>query len=329
MELALPFLTQCDDVECIMPEQKITVQSSDAGERIDIFLAEKTGITRSQIQKFIRDGAVSVNGISVSRNYRLKVNDSMVFSPAEKEEEALIPEPIPVEILYQDEHVIVVNKPAGMVVYPAAGHSRSTLMNALAYHCGKFAAVGGPLRPGVVHRLDKDTSGVMVIALSDSAYYDLASQFRDRTINRRYRALVHGDLKEEEGEISLRIGRSSSDRKKMSTRAKTGKEAHTKWRVLKRFGSSTLIEVKLGTGRTHQIRVHFASIGHPVLGDRTYGKKIEIEIEKKKKKKIFFPRQMLHAELLGFTHPATGKYMEFSSPLPEDIAERLEELSQS
>ncbi len=195
-----------------------------------------------------------------------------------REEEGLIPEPIPVEILYKNGHVIVVNKPPGMVVYPAAGHSRGTLMNALAYHCENLAAVGGPLRPGVVHRLDKDTSGVMVMALSDRAYYDLTSQFKERTINRRYKALIYGNLKEDEGEISLRIGRSSSDRKKMSTRGKTGKEAHTRWKVLKRFGSSTLIEVKLGTGRTHQIRVHFASIGHPVLGDGTYGKKVELDV---------------------------------------------------
>jgi len=310
-----------------MPVQNIVVQSSEAGERIDTFLAEKTGITRSQVQKFIVNGAVFVNEMSVSRNYRLKMNDAIIFSVTDKEEEGLIPESVPVEILYKDEHLIVVNKPAGMVVYPAAGHSCGTLMNALAYHCGKLAAVGGPLRPGVVHRLDKDTSGVMVIALSDRAYYDLTSQFRERTINRRYKALIYGNLKEDEGEICLRIGRSPSDRKKMSTRGKTGKEARTRWKILKRFGSSTLIEVKLGTGRTHQIRVHFASIGHPVLGDRTYGKKVELEVSGRKK--ISFPRQMLHAELLGFIHPATGEHLEFSSPLPEDMAQKVEEMSRS
>jgi 23S rRNA pseudouridine1911/1915/1917 synthase len=308
-----------------MPVQDIVVQSSEEGERIDTFLAKKTGITRSQTQKFITNGAVSVNGAIVSRNYRLKMNDAIALCVAEKVEEGLVPEPIPVEILYKDEHVIVANKPAGMVVYPAAGHSRGTLMNALAYYCENLAAIGGPLRPGVVHRLDKDTSGVMVIALNDRSYYALTSQFRERTINRMYKALIYGNLKEDEGEISLRIGRSSSDRKKMSTRGKSGKEAHTRWKVLKRLGGSTLIEVKLGTGRTHQIRVHFASIGHPVLGDRTYGKKIEIT----KKKKIFFPRQMLHAESLGFIHPATGEYLEFTSPLPEDMAQKVEELGGS
>jgi len=309
-----------------MPVQNILVQSSDIGERIDTFLAKKTGITRSQIQKFIVSGAVSVNEMSVSRNYRLRMNDKIDFSVADKEEEGLIPEPIPVEILYKDEHVVVVNKPAGMVVYPAAGHSRGTLMNALAYYCTNLAAIGGPLRPGVVHRLDKDTSGVMVVALSDRDYYALASQFRERTINRRYKALIYGSLKENEGEISLRIGRSPSDRKKMSTRGRRGKEARTRWKVLKRFISSTLIEVKLGTGRTHQIRVHFASIGHPVLGDKTYGKKTELGITARGK--ISFPRQMLHAELLGFIHPATGRYLEFTSPLPEDMTRKIKELEQ-
>jgi len=324
--LALPFLTPYDDVKCIMPVQNIVVQSSDVGERIDTFLAKKTGITRSQVQKYIMSGAVFVNEMSVSRNYRLKMNDEITFSVAEEEGEGLMSEPIPVDVLYKDEYVIVVNKPAGMVVYPAAGHSRGTLMNALAYHCANLAAIGGPLRPGVVHRLDKDTSGVMVVALSDRAYYELVSQFTERTINRRYKALVYGSLKEDEGEISLRIGRSPSDRKKMSTRAKKGREARTRWKVLKRFVSSTLIEVQLGTGRTHQIRVHFASIGHPVLGDRTYGKKTELGMSGRGK--ISFPRQMLHAELLGFIHPATGQYLEFTSPLPEDMAQKIKELQE-
>ena len=174
-------------------------------------------------------------------------------------------------------------------------------MNALAFHCRKLAATGGPLRPGVVHRLDKDTSGVMVVALNDKAYYHLTEQFRQRTINRKYIALVYGNFIQNEGEIALKIGRSATDRKKMSTRVKTGREAVTNWKVMKRFHNAALIQAKLGTGRTHQIRVHFASIGHPVLGDRTYGKKTEVE--KKGGGMIRFPRQMLHAEVLGFIHP--------------------------
>ncbi len=242
-----------------------------------------------------------------------------------KNDEGLIPENIPINILYKDDALIVVDKPAGMVVYPAAGHSQGTLMNALAFHCSKLAATGGPLRPGVVHRLDKDTSGVMVVALNDKAYYHLTEQFKQRTINRRYSALVYGNFVQDEGEIALMIGRSATDRKKMSTRVKTGREAVTKWKVLKRFHNATLIQAKLGTGRTHQIRVHFASIGHPVLGDRTYGKKTEVE-KKGSKTTIRFPRQMLHAEVLGFIHPQHGEYLEFSSPLPEDMKKGIAEL---
>lgn len=304
--------------------EKIVVQASEKGERVDIFLSEKTGITRSQVQKLIEKKDVLVNNRTVNQHYRIKTNDVITLSIAKEKEEGLVPEDIPIEILYKDAYLVVVNKPAGMVVYPAAGHSQGTLMNALAYHCDKLATMGGPLRPGVVHRLDKDTSGVMVVALDDKVYYDLSEQFKQRTINRRYLALVYGNRKENEGEIALRIGRSVSDRKKMSTRVKKGKEAVTKWKVIKRFGNATLVEAKLGTGRTHQIRVHFASIGHPVLGDKTYGKKIEIE--EKAKHKILFPRQMLHAELLGFIHPATNEYMEFSSPMPEDMTEKIEEL---
>jgi len=306
-----------------MKMRDIVVHSSDVGERIDSFLAKKTGITRSQIQRLIDEGNILVNKKAVSQNYRVKGEDVISLTIPEKTEE-LVPEPIPIEILYKDNYLIVVNKPAGMVVYPSAGHTHGTLMNALSYHCKKLASVGAPLRPGVVHRLDKDTSGSMVVALNDEAYYNLLEQFRKRTINRRYIALVYKNLPRDEGEISLKIGRSESDRKKMSTRMKRGKEAFTRWKVLEKFKDVTLIEARLGTGRTHQIRVHFASIGHPVLGDRIYGKKVEVEV--KAKKKIHFPRQMLHAELLGFTHPLTGEYLEFASPIPEDMSEKIKEL---
>lgn len=307
-----------------MPGENIIVQVSEEGQRLDTFLTKKTGITRSQIQKLIARGNVLVSGKVASQHYRVKVRDLISLNVPEERIDRLIPEPIPIEILYKDDHIVVINKPAGMVVYPSAGHRRGTLMNALLYHCKKLATVGGPLRPGVVHRLDKDTSGVMVIALNDEAYYNLIEQFRHRTMNKRYIVLVYGNLREDQGEITLIIGRSEYDRKKMSTRVKRGKEAVTRWKVIERFGNATLIEVSLRTGRTHQIRVHFASIGHPVLGDRTYGKKVEVEV--KGKKKISFPRQMLHAELLGFTHPATGEYLEFSAPIPEDMAEKIKEL---
>lgn len=303
----------------------LNVSSEDLSKRIDVFISEKTGITRSQIQKLIEKGVILVNGQFETQNYRVKVDDVITITiPPQKEVENLIPEPIPIEILYKDNHIVVVNKPAGMVVYPSAGHNYGTLMNAVSYYCRNLASIGAPMRPGVVHRLDKDTSGVMVIALSDEAYYSLVEQFKHRTINKRYIALIYGNLREDQGEIRLMIGRSESDRKKMSTRVRRGKEAVTRWSVIERFRNASLIEVRLRTGRTHQIRVHFAAVGHPILGDRTYGKKVEVEC--KGKKKIFFPRQMLHAELLGFTHPATGKYLEFSAPAPEDMAEKIKEL---
>jgi 23S rRNA pseudouridine1911/1915/1917 synthase len=308
-----------------MPVQTIIVQPFDPGERVDTFLVARTGVTRSQIKKLLEKGDILVNENPVSPNYRSRAGDVISIRIAEKEDEGLVPEPIPVDILYRDEHLVVVNKPAGMIVYPAAGHSSGTLMNALSYRM-TLAAMGGPLRPGVVHRLDKDTSGVMVVALDNKSYYDLVEQFRERTINRRYLALVYGDIKEE-GEILSKIGRSESDRKKMSTRVKKGKEAVTKWKVMRRFGKVALIGVKLGTGRTHQIRVHLSSIGYPVLGDKVYGKKIEIEAGHGKK--ISFPRQMLHAELLGFKHPATGEYLDFSAPPPEDMAQKIRELEES
>lgn len=310
-----------------MVNSRKIILCSEGGERIDIFLAGKTGITRSQIQKLIEQGNVFVNDKPVIQNYRIRINDLISLGIPVKRDEGLIPENIPVEIFYKDEHLIVVNKPAGMVVYPAAGHGKGTLMNALAYHCGKLSTVGGPLRPGVVHRLDKDTSGLMVVALDDMAYYNLADQFKQRAIGRRYLALIYGNIREDAGEISLKIGRSESDRKKMSTSVRRGKEAVTKWKVLKRFNHAALIEAKLGTGRTHQIRVHFASIGHPVLGDRTYGKKVEVEV--KAQKRIMFPRQMLHAERLDFIQPVTGKHLRFSSPLPEDMAKKVEELKEA
>ena len=305
-----------------MQETEFYIDAEHAGMRIDILISELSNLTRSQVHKFIEHELLTVNGNTTKPNYKARTGDIVIID-APKEEQELVPEDLQIEILYRDAYLIVVNKPPDMVVYPAAGHSRGTLMNAIAFHAKKLASVGGPLRPGVVHRLDKDTSGVMVVALDDRAYYDLVQQFRERSMNRRYRAIVFGALRENSGEISLRIGRSEADRKKMSTFSKRGKEAVTAWRVIERLQSATLIEAKLGTGRTHQIRVHFASIGHPVLGDRTYGLKTSIEISRRK---ITFPRQMLHAELLGFTHPITKEYLEFSTSVPKDMEEKIREL---
>lgn len=305
----------------VLPDE-FRIGDENSGKRIDILSSELSGLSRSRIHHLIEKGLLTVNAHRTKPNYRAKSGD-MISLHIPVEEQKLLKEDLPIEILFMDDFLIVVNKPAGMVVYPAANHSSGTLMNAVAYHSPRLASVGGPLRPGVAHRLDKDTSGVMVVALEDGAYYGLVEQFRKRTIDRRYKALVYGDLKEDRGQISLRIGRSESDRKKMSTRVKRGKEAVTTWNVVDRFGVATLIEAKLGTGRTHQIRVHFASIGHPVLGDLTYGRKTQVEAGRKK---IIFPRQMLHAELLGFVHPFTEQYMKFRSNLPEDMRQIIETL---
>ncbi len=306
-----------------LPE--IRVPSDKAGARIDVVASELSGLTRSRIQRLIEEGLLKVNGSEVRHNYRTRPDDAIVISCPEQTD-TLAPEDIPIEVMYQDDMLIVVNKPAGLVVHPAAGHRGGTLMNAIARRVSKMAAAGAPLRPGVVHRLDKDTSGVIVVALEDSVYYDLVEQFRKRTITRRYQALVYGALRAETGEISSRIGRSASDRKKMSTKTRRGKEAVTTWRVRERYSSATLVEAVLGTGRTHQIRVHFASIGHPVLGDETYGRKMTVEV---RTGKVRFPRQMLHAEVLGFVHPSTGKYMEFNSPPPADMEEAIKGLRDS
>jgi 23S rRNA pseudouridine1911/1915/1917 synthase len=305
-----------------MKTSRFHITCENAGKRIDVLAAEMAGLTRSRTQQLIEKGLLLVNGNAVRQNYRARTGDEVSLSvPAE--EQTLVAEPLPLEIFYVDNSIIVVNKPPGMVVYPGAGHSSGTLMNAIAHYSPLLATVGGPLRPGVVHRLDKDTSGVMVVALTDDAYYNLVEQFRKRTINRTYIALVFGNLREDSGEISLKIGRSEADRKKMSTRVRRGKEAMTRWKVLERYQTATLIEARLGTGRTHQIRVHFAAMGHPVLGDRTYGKKTVVE---EARTKITFERQMLHAMTLGFVHPGTGQYMEFLKEMPEDMKKKVERL---
>jgi len=307
-----------------------TVGPSDKDKRVDLFLKEKLSITRSQIQKLIEEGHVmllTAQGLRpLKPSYKLKPDDEIRVTIQEKPMEGLSPQAIPIKILYKDEHICVVDKPPGMVVYPGPGHHDYTLINALMYHVNlSLELPGGPLRPGIVHRLDKDTSGVMVIALSERAYYSLVEIFKKRELKRRYLCLACGEFLKDEGVIDLPIGRASSDRKKFSTRTRSGKEAVTHWRVIERFGLATLLEVFLRTGRTHQIRVHLASIGHPVCGDSTYGRKTFVEI---KGKKLRFPRQMLHAETLGFRHPVTGEELEFSTPMPADMKEAIETLKQ-
>jgi 23S rRNA pseudouridine1911/1915/1917 synthase len=296
-------------------------------ERLDLFLSSESGLTRSKVQKLIKLGAVAINSSpEMKTSHKLRGGDKVELTIPDEPENILVPEDIPVEIIWEDVHIIVANKPPGMVVYPAAGNSGGTLMNALMSKCGKFASAGAPLRPGVVHRLDKETSGTIVIAKDDLSYHDLVRQFKEREVEKHYLALLSGSLKDDRGEISAAIGRSVSDRKKMSTRTRKGREAVTCYEVIKKLSSATLARVRLITGRTHQIRVHFASIGNPVLGDKTYGKKTSMRLGNRT---VPFRRQMLHAHTLKLRHPVHGNMMKFTAPMPEDMERALRELKRS
>lgn len=302
-----------------------TAALEEKGTRLDTFISSKSGFTRSHIQKLIRQGLITVNSRKGKTAYMVKEKDSIEVSIPDEREGQLIPEDIPIDIVLENEHIIVVNKPPHMVTHPASGNRSGTLMNAVIARCKELASIGAPMRPGVVHRLDKETSGLIIIAKSDEAYYSLIRQFREREIEKQYIALLYGKLKEDRGEICSAIGRSVSDRKKMSTRTRKGKEAITRFDVVRRFTSATLAKVSILTGRTHQIRVHFASVGHPVLGDKTYGKKTEIRHGSSKI--ISFPRQMLHASSLKFRHPISGEILELNAPVPEDMETAVEKLS--
>ncbi len=302
----------------------LTVNPDDPTQRLDLFVAARSGLTRSRAGKLIKEGLVTVDGRTLKKASSTlhEGQEVEVNMPEPVEAAALVPEDIPLDILFSDDHLVVVNKPSGLVVYPAAGHYDGTLMNALRARFS-LANVGGPLRPGVVHRLDKDTSGAIVVALTDEAYYLLVEQFKARSTSRTYIALINGRLKDNEGTVDAPIGRSPHDRKKMSTKVSGGREAITHWRVLKEFPGASLLELRLSTGRTHQLRVHMISIGHSVLGDRAYGRKVKVEY---KSKVVKFPRQMLHAATLGFDHPVTGQRMDFNAPVPEDMQNAIKAL---
>ncbi|MBI4848146.1 MAG: RluA family pseudouridine synthase [Nitrospirae bacterium] len=291
-------------------------------ERLDAYISSQSGLTRSHVQKLIKEGHVLVNSSSAKAGHKAKIGDRIELTLPAALEGLLIPEDIPLDVIYDDEYMIVINKPPGMVMYPGLGHDSGTLMNAVASISGKLSSVGAPLRPGVVHRLDQDTSGLIVIAKDDTAHHELVKQFREREVEKHYLTLLYGNLKADSGEIKTLIGRSASSRKKMSAKPRSGKEAVTRYEVVKRFKFATLTKVRIITGRTHQIRVHFASIGFPVLGDKTYGKKTAIQFAQKT---ISFPRQMLHAYSLKLKHPVSGEAMEFTAPMPEDIKKAMEE----
>lgn len=291
-------------------------EADDVGKRIDVFAAENyEELSRSGLKKIIDGGGVTVNNKTVKANYKLRTGDIVTMNIPESVPLEIIPQNIPLDILYEDDDVIVINKPQGMVVHPAPGHYTDTLVNALLYHCGdSLSGINGIMRPGIVHRIDMDTSGVIMAAKNNNAHRSLALQLAEHSITRKYNAIVYNNIKEDEGTIDKPLGRNPSDRKKMAV-VPGGRRAVTHYRVLDRLGKFTYIEAQLETGRTHQIRVHMTYAGHPLLGDSVYGPK---------KQPFNLKGQVLHARVLGFVHPVTGKYMEFESPLPEYFQKLLE-----
>lgn len=297
--------------------QEFEVGIAEAEERLDKYLA---GIyeaqSRSFFQKLIKEQQVLVNGSPQKANYRLSPGDSVMVTIPEAQEVEILPENIPLDILYEDEDVLIVNKPKGMVVHPSAGHFSKTLVNAVLYHCkDSLSGINGEIRPGIVHRIDMDTTGALIVCKNDAAHVCIAKQIKEHTVTRRYRGVVKGCVKEDSGVIEGAIGRHPTDRKRMAINEKNGKPAVTHYKVLERFTKHTYMEFELETGRTHQIRVHMASIGHPLLGDTLYGNG---------KDPFHLQGQTLHAMVIGFEHPSTGKYMEFQAPLPAYFVELLE-----
>ena len=294
---------------------ELKIDAAAAGLRLDKAVADLTELSRGLANEQIKNGQILVNGEAKKAKYAVKEGDVISYEVPDPEVVEYVAEDLPLEIVYQDEDVAVVNKPQGMVVHPSAGHTRGTLVNALMYHIKDLSGINGVLRPGIVHRIDKDTSGLLMIAKNDQAHLALADELKDKKSLRKYWAIVHGNLPNDRGVIEAPIGRSEKDRKKQAVTAK-GKPALTRFQVLERFGDYTLVELQLETGRTHQIRVHMAYIGHPVAGDEVYGPR----------KTLKGHGQFLHARTLGFTHPRTGEVLEFTAEAPAIFLETLEKL---
>jgi len=292
---------------------KVSIGADNQGQRLDKFLAGhfEKDFSRVFLQKLLKKGKVLLNGQVPKRHHIVSAGETVEIAIPASEESAILAENIPLNIVYEDEHLLVVNKPQGMVTHPAPGNYTGTLVNALLAHCDDLSGIGGVLKPGIVHRLDKGTSGLLLVAKTDDAHRKLAEQFKDKTTKRVYLALVDGNVELDNGTVELPIGRSVRDRKKMAVKFddESSREAITRYKVIKRFGDFTLLECRLGTGRTHQIRVHLSYIGHPILGDEKYGTKGK------------FKMPMLHAATIGFTHPVTKKFMEFSSKPPKEMAD--------
>ena len=293
-----------------MKNYKLAAEKADAGTRADSFISsEIEDMSRNAVQRLINEGLILINGKAAKANHRIKTGDIIDVTVPDPREIEILPEDIPLDILYEDSELIVVNKPKGMVVHPAPGHYSGTLVNALMFHCrGSLSGINDVLRPGIVHRIDKDTSGVLVAAKTNRAHQSLAVQLAEHSITRRYNAIVFNSFKEEQGTVDKSVGRHPIDRKRMAVTERGGKRAVTHYKVLERLGKFTYIEAQLETGRTHQIRVHMAYIGNPLLGDTVYGPA---------KQPFNTQGQVLHARALGFIHPVTGSYMEFEAALPE------------
>ncbi len=295
--------------------EKIEALTEDIGLRLDVFVSEKLNMTRSAVQKLLDDGFITVNGDVLTKNYKIRQNDEVRVSLPEPRIVNAEPQNIPLDIIYEDRDIIVVNKPQGMVVHPAAGNYDGTLVNALMYHTkGNLSAINGVIRPGIVHRIDKDTSGILVVAKNNEAHLSLAEQIKEHSVKREYVCLIHGSVGWDELTVDKPIGRDVKDRKKMSWNVKDGREAITHFYVEKRFSGFTLLKCVLETGRTHQIRVHLKSLGKAIVGDTVYGLK-----EDKTAKKYGIKGQLLHARKLGFIHPSLGQYVEYNSEVPPDF----------
>lgn len=303
-----------------MEKHCFTADIEHEDQRIDRYLTEMLPEqSRSFFQKLIRDGFVMVNHIIVKVNYRLKTGDVIEIDIPDAVPTEIVPENIPLDILYEDDDLLIVNKPKGMVVHPAVGHSTGTLVNAIMYHCqGNLSGINGEIRPGIVHRIDKDTTGSLIICKNDEAHRNIAEQIKEHSVTRRYVGVVAGTFSEESGTVEGAIGRHPNDRKRMTINEKNGKPAVTHYRVLQTLKGASFMEFELETGRTHQIRVHMASISHPLLGDTVYGNS---------KNPYKLQGQALHARTIGFIHPTTGEYIEVSAPIPEYMAELVRKLS--
>ncbi len=290
--------------------ETVTAEAEDAGTRADVFLAAKLGVSRSNMQKLLEDGRVKRGEKIIKANYKVRAGEMFVVDIPEPEPIEAVPENIPLDIIYEDDDVVVLNKARGMVVHPAPGNYTGTLVNALLYHCSNLSGINSAIRPGIVHRLDKDTSGIMIVAKNDAAHISLSQQIQSKTAVRTYLAVVRGNIKTDSGTIETQIARDKNDRKKMAVVKEGGRDAITDYEVLERFGKYTLVRCKLRTGRTHQIRVHMEYLGYPLVGDPKYSPM---------KTPFGIKGQALHSHTLEFTHPRTGERMKFEAPLPEDM----------